>query len=202
MWIWIVGAFALSMSLGYLFTQLAQRRSRPIAFQPGRKIRLACEQGVFSVRIDSQKNRVLWLDAPLQANSHVPLRVGTKVYLEIPMETGVAKFRTEVTERESQSHTLKVEIPADVLREERRTEERHYFPDGLVTRLNSRPAIVNNLSSGGACILSREEVSAGDWVILDLPDEPERYACVLESRPDALDGRLASKIRVVFADPR
>lgn len=202
MWIWIVGAFILSMSLGYLFTQLAQRRSRPIFFQVGRKVRLTCDQGIFVVRLDSQKDYRLWLDAPLVANSHVPIRVGTKVYLEIPLESGVCKFRSEVKDRDPNSHLLQIDLPRDLKKEERRNEPRDYFADGLVTKLNRSSALLVNVSPGGACLVSREEVSVGDWVTLDLPEESGRYACVLESKPDSLDGRLASKIRVVFAEPR
>jgi len=198
--VWLIGIFSVSIALAYAFTRAKSNPTQLPSLPEGTFWKLRTASGIYRVRYIHRGNGDLVVDAPLEKNAFVPLRVGESLQVEAPAFGGCVAFRTEVVARDADTKQLRLAIPTQVLNQNRREHPREVFPETAFSRINGEPSALINISMGGARVISRAEVSVGDWIRLETLDD-EKMGCVLEVLPDSLDGRRANNLRLVFAEP-
>lgn len=198
--LWLLGIFLASFGIAYILTGKKPKANQLPTLPEGTFWRLRTSSGLYRVRFIQRQGQELIVDAPLDKNAYVPLRVGESLQVEAPAFGGCVAFRTEVVSRGAESKQLHLAIPSQVLNQNRRQHPRECFPETAFSRLNGEPSALINISMGGARVISRAEVSVGDWIRLETLDD-EKIGCVLEVLPDSLDGRRANNLRLVFAEP-
>ncbi len=201
--LWFFLLWVGSVAIAYTWTRLtkAKRQSSQPSVRPGSSWKLLARSGVYRVRFIETSELGYIVSAPLQGDSYVPLRPGDSVHVDAGCDEKVIRFRTAVMKRNDDDHTLLLAIPANFKEEERRSARRQQYDQGWFSRLNGEPAVLLDLGEGGARIRTQACVQTGDWVTLALPEKDDQYACVLEVQPDSLNGRPASAVRVIFAEP-
>lgn len=197
--LWVTSVIA---AFGYSKFKTRLIRQRQPEFLPDASWRVLAEAGPMRVRFMGVCEAGYEVSAPMALDAHVALRPGDSVYVEAPGKNAAVLFKSYVIGRNAERHTLIIQPTTDFKVRNRRDEPRAKWEDGLSARMNGESAVVINLSSSGAKVKTRAEVSAGDWVKVDLPDRPQEFACVLEVLPDSMDGIAASSVRLVFAEPQ
>lgn len=201
--LWFAGLWVTSVAIAYLGTRLLRRRTPKVPpFMVDASWKLRTQEGVLRVRYLGRTARGYQITAPLSMNSHVALRPGDRVHVEAPGAGVSITFRSYIIGRDLDSHTLIVQETEDFVIRNHRDDPRIRFSEGEPAKLNGQPSVLMDLSQSGAKLRTRAQVSTGDWVRLDLPDQEEQFACVLEVLPDTLDGRPAHGVRLVFAEPK
>jgi len=130
--------------------------------------------------------------------AYVALRTGDQVYVEAPGFGEAFTFRTQVVDRDSKTRVLTLKRVKQPVAHNRRDQGRIKSEEKIT--LNGVPSLLLDQSAGGAKVLTAADLSAGDVVRLESATEPTRMAFALEVLPDTLDGRLASCVRLIFAD--
>lgn len=200
----LLGLWVGSVLMAYALTRVRTRKNAPKRPElvPGSTWVLRSPSGVHRARFLAEMPNGYLITAPMELDAYVPYRPGDRLHIEATGEMEAVVFRTEVAERDMTDHTLLLAFPLDYFVRNRRESGRLVFEEGERTRLNGQPALLMDLSEGGARVRTRLEVAAGEWVRVEVPEKGEQFACVLESQPDAMDGRPASLVRLIFADPQ
>jgi hypothetical protein len=117
-------------------------------------------------------------------------------------DTAVLTFRAAVVSRNADTHEFTLARPERVRHVERRAELRDSSYDGMIGRINGTSATLQNLSAGGACVVTAAPVRAGDQVTLDLPmGLGEVQGLALESTATAQGRTLSRAVRIRFEVP-
>lgn len=196
---------AVVVLVSYTLTWLATmgRRRRPeVRLTPDQKIRLLAPGGAYRSRFLRECREGLVVQAPLQRDVFVPLRVGSEVVVQAPHSDGLYTFRCLILSRSVDCHEYVLSLPDIVRNTERRSEPRLTPAEGQVATLNQQPAHVLNVSAGGARVLSFAFLSPGDYVSLSLSEfEGSANGFVLETTASVWQGRAAQEARIWFEEP-
>lgn len=199
--LYLLSLFLASFGAAYGYTkltQVAKRRAFP-ALKIGSSAVIRHRSGKHRCRLSELCADSLTFDAPLAADAHVPIRTGEMVKLEVPLKHGVLMFFAEISGRDDAGHRFVVPIPDRYEVHDRRAHARVAYEIGIVSRVNQQPAVLLNISPGGAAVIGHMDVATGDMVRVEDANSQVHFGCVLEVVPEALDGRLAAKMRVVFS---
>lgn len=193
--------FATALVCGFLFSwQVVARRSRPIKhdFVEGARFKLVTPTGAYRCYVERVTSKGIQVSAPLHRDSYVPLRVGDLVLVQTATPDGLYTFRTAVTHRMIETHSLLLGHPSTIRKTERRSYPRQTpIGDGRC-KLNGVTSQLCDFSEFGAKIVSECLVEPGDSVIVELPDGMgEVYGWALDSMP--VSGKREARIR--FQDP-
>lgn len=191
------GAFAVSYGVAFLLVKA--RKPRFPEIPDGAKVTLRGVNGTQRTRLVGVVSSGVVIQAPLEDDRYVPIRVGESIRVEIPLEEALLRFRTDVTERDSETHLITLAIPSSFVLSDRREKVRRNFSEEQPARLNGEPALLLDLSENGACVVAAAELAVGDLTRLEVEGRTERYGCVLEVTPDILDGRFATRARLLFS---
>ena len=183
--------FVLSCALGYAVTKVLDRL-RPIV-PIGSKVRLRMAGGVArSVLVAQRPNEWVFGALLTRFAGELP-QPGENVLVEAPGTRGAYLFRVRVKSVDPEPFGLYVEPPAMVHKLNRRQERRVSQVDGPAT-LNGSMCQIQNLSAGGAQLLTADKPSPGDRVAVSLGDH-QVGAWVLASRE--VEGSQ-TQVRVCF----
>lgn len=140
--------------------------------------------------------------APISANARVPLREGMSVVVQAPTPDGVMTFASTVAGRLDDPPSVRLTGPETLRVVERRQTRRLRATAGARGSVDGEPALVLDSGELGACLVCRERYPAGELVVVGLPasDKP-CLGWVLETSPDAWDGRPAYRTRVRWCEP-
>lgn len=189
--------FMGAVAVGY-FAQRVRKPKRP-QMSTDSVIRLFTLDGTYRSRVVSVTEEGFWIDAPLRSDNYVPLRPGETIRVSAPQQSGVTAFKTQIVKRDFEDHTYLLAWPGEFTQEERRASNRVRPEKFMFTEVDGHPAVLVDYSENGARIVTTASYNTGDLVQLELPHREEKVlACVLSVLPDALDGRQASCLRLVF----
>lgn len=203
--LWLLLLWVVSVLAGWAWMRSRQRTKRPVLPEllRGADWKIIAGSGVYRVKYLGRLGGGFLVTAPTHQNAHVPLRPGETVTVEAPAKDLFAWFRATIIERDGEAKQLLIEFPQEAVVHNRREAARKIYLPPRAVQLNQEPAILLDEGPGGAKLISVAPLAAGDPVRLDDPESAGegRYGYVLEVLPDALDGRPASRVRVIFADP-
>ncbi len=179
----LFAGFVGSLMISYGLTRLFGGR----AIQPpivGGTVRLKTTSGVYRTRLLAVDAAGWHLTAPLSRDAYVPLRPGEEVVLEAPVMGGAILARTSVASRDADTHEVIVAMPKRAHSIERRETRRVSESEGLPAKVESKAAVLLDVSPFGARVECEAEVGSGERVRLDLPwSEEPVFAWVLEVLP-------------------
>lgn len=199
--LYLFGLFAASFGVAYAFTKLshaAKRRGFP-ELALGTAALVRHRSGKYRCRLSERCADSITFDSPLVADAHIPFRVGDTVKIEVPLKRGVVMFFAEIAGRDDHARRFVVPTPERYDVHDRRAHARTEYEEGVVARVNQQPGILLNASPGGAAVVAHVDVATGEMVRIEDADSAVHLGCVLEVSPETLDGRLASKLRIVFS---
>lgn len=193
--LWFFGLWALAVVIAMF---VAKRRKPEPIFAPNTFWRLRTERGTLRARFIGEDSRGYRIEAPMAQGSYVALRSGDAVYVEAPGFGEAFTFRTQVLDRDAKTRIITLKRAKSPISHNRRDETRIKTEQRIT--LNGVPSVLLDQSAGGAKVLTSADLATGDTVRLESATEPTRMAYALEVLPDTLDGRLASCVRLIFAD--
>lgn len=202
----LIGFFTLALAISYGIASwvhaLLARRRVP-APPEGCAIRVASPKGLLRSRFLGEDRCGWWIEAPVQHNAPVPFREGEEIKVQVLASRGVLAFRTSVLARKTDPCRLLVRRPEEGRYVERREAPRVTPPAPVAAHVMGQAAELIDVSTGGCRIVTLASVSVGDYVEIDAPSLgiTRRGAWVVEVWPDALGGRRAQRLRVLFAEP-
>lgn len=183
--------FAASLTLSFALGTFLKRRRAVTAPEPNSVIRVRCASGVYRTRFLQDTPDGWEFVAPIQQDSHVPIRIGEPLILEIGCPRGVARFRAELIARESDSHVMLAAHLVFVGLSDRRAGERRLAC--CEVSFEGTPAKLVDISESGAKVEVGGFVPAGQRVRLDFPNSPApKFGWVLAHESDG--------VRVLFED--
>lgn len=194
--LWFLGLWTASVGIAFLLTK--RRRVDPI-FLPNAFWKLQTPQGTMRARFVGESRQGYRIEAPMAKGSFVPLRPGDAVYVEAPGIGSAMTFKTQIVGRDTQDHTLTLRLVANPITHNRRDDARLKGEETIM--VNGVPSQLVDLSSSGAKVVTVADLAPGDLVRLARKGDESRLGWVLEVLPDTLDGRLASRVRLIFAEP-
>ncbi|MCG9895820.1 MAG: flagellar brake protein [Fimbriimonadaceae bacterium] len=193
--------FGLSYTVSFIFSR-DRRRSRGLGLDPHAKVRLVSAGGAYRCYFLREESAGIVLSTPLQRDRYVPLRVGDTLIVQVPQGDGLISFTSEVQSRSIETHELVISRPKLIRHMERRSEVRDSRLEGAEAGVNGQEAWVQNLSAGGACLVTHAPVLPGDIVSLRLPESGGAIeAWVLDSIPGAIGNRQGRRVRLLFQKP-
>lgn len=168
----------------------------------GTLVRLVTTGGAYRCRVSRCGPDGIDVSAPLHHDRFVPLRPGQTVIVQVPEPGGLLTFRTEIVQRDSESHVLHMSRPSALRRTDRRTEPRLTTVEGDLALVDSVEARMVDLSASGARVVTFADPRAGDRVRLDLKAHGAcAFGWVLASEAAQLRGRPARELRIRFEEP-
>lgn len=198
----VILAFLCALILGFVFSRAAvQHQKRPVRLEltEGFKLKLVTPSGAYRCFVEKDGRSGIVVSAPLHRDAYVPLRVGDLVLVQVATACGLMTFRTSVTERILETHSLVLAHPRTVRKTERRSYRRQVPLGDSHCRLNGVPSRLCDFSEFGAKIVSACPIEPGDAVIVELPDGAgEARGWALDSIPVIGQGR---ETRIRFEDP-
>lgn len=198
----LVGYFAVlfvaSIAVAWLLASLRFGRYRAPDPEPGASLRVQGQGGMYRTRVLEVRGPFWVLNAPLMRDFYVPLHVGENLTVEWPMADGVMFFRTRVRARDSETHTLIIDRPAEGKKAERRGDRRLSDPNWAPVGLEGVESRLLDVSYGGAKVETVRPISIGERVRLDLPwvGSPV-YGWVLEANHVS---RASAEARIRFEE--
>ncbi len=190
------------LCFSYLFANRRKIRPTLPAIPEGTSIRLVGPSGAYRSTLVMVDHNGIVLTSPMHRNSHVPLRVGDSLMVQVPLASGVLTFRSTVTERDAKTHQFTLETPVASKLIERRTEGRDKRFEGTGVVVNGVSATLVDLSAGGAKLVTSEFVKAGEVVRVQLPSGMGVVmGWALESTATAQGHLAARELRVRFETP-
>jgi hypothetical protein len=200
----LLGIFTLSFSLSCAVAYfLVKRRehSHALKLEPGTTLRIRTGGAMYRSTLVQAGDKLWALSAPLQRDSHVPIRPTERLLVQAADDDGAYFFRTEVISRDVEAHQLIVRAPKAVKRLERRVTGGRRREVCLPASLDGQEARVIDLSSAGARIATRANVGRGQRVRLDMAGHPEPiYGWVLDQIAGSDLGYESSEVRVRFEE--
>lgn len=194
--------FGVSVAVSYLFFNRRPRKVQLIPLAENTSVRMIGPGGAYRCYFLRQDHTGLIFSAPLQRDRYVPLRSGEMMMVQAATDSAVLTFRAAVVSRKADTHEFTLARPERVRHVERRAELRDTSYSGMIGRINGTSATLQNLSAGGACVVTASPVRAGDHVTLDLPmglGEVQGWA--LESTATAQGRTLSRAVRIRFEVP-
>jgi hypothetical protein len=194
--------FGGSLLVSYgLFSLLSARRNR-LDIAEGTAVRLVGPGGAYRCHYLGRDGEDLLFTSPLQADRYVPIRVGEKLFVQVPGVDCMLSFRSTVVKRDGSSHELVLSNPDYVRRTERRSEPRLTKFAGEDALFDGEPASIVDLSAAGACLLSRRRPDPGQRVRVVLPaSQLDTVGWALEASPASIGTHQGYKVRVQFTEP-
>ncbi len=192
--------FAVSLLVALTVAKWRRRVPAQALPEPGCTVKIRSVDGMYRARLVQAAPHSWVIEAPVQYNRYVPFREGDHLMVEAPMTGGALLFRAQVMARTTDPHTYELEPCGALHRIERRTEPRDRATRGLTASINGEAAEIQNLSKGGAMVVSEGEFANGDGVTIRIPSlDRTVFGWVLEAMPDQLGGRRAARLRITFA---
>jgi Flagellar protein YcgR len=198
----VVGAvFAASFFLGRFLTSVRRRPREGFVLEPNARLKLLTPSGAYRCHLESFDPSGIRISSPIHRDSYVPLSVGEMVVVQTPLDGALLTFRTEVLERDSRTHTMRLARPTTIRRTERRCEPRLRTVQGQPATLNGARAAMVDVSAWGARVLTAELVAPGETVEVVLPSGIGAVrGWVLEATSAAFGTRLGREVRIRFED--
>lgn len=198
-WLQLFLTMAATLTLSWCVARLVTRRrpaeARTLGLEPGHRLHLVTAGGSYRCTYLDDSRAGLKVSAPLSRDVYVPLRVGETVVAQCPVSEGLVTFRTEVIDRDAETHTFVLRRPGAFRRTDRRTEPRIAL-DRFVT-INGHEASLVNASLHGLCVRTWERFSPGDWVEVSLGQgSPVACGWILATAPSSMDGRPSADVRL------
>src|SRR5688572_24699222 len=103
--VFFAALFMASLAASYLIHAAIARAKRP-RVEPGAVLRLRCTSGVHRSTLVRASAEGWTVSAPLQRDRHVPIRTGESLLVEGSDSNGTYLFRTNVIDRDAESHSL------------------------------------------------------------------------------------------------
>jgi hypothetical protein len=199
---WFAGLLAVSVAVSWLFTALRERGRRRVSLDLGAPLKIRANLAVYRSRLLSAGSKEWAFDAPLQRDAYVPLPVGESLTVESGTPKGLIRFKTTIVGRDPRAHSLLVEPPRDVLLVERRAERRKVLGDPEPAEVDGNPAILLDLSEGGAKVWVQGPIARGERLSVGIIGLSEPiYAWALEAWPAPMRGDRGMAARLRFEDP-
>lgn len=202
----MLGLFALvfgfSMAVTYLVSSWKGRKVQEVNLPAETKVRLVGAGGAYRCYYLRTEREGLIFSTPLQKDRYVPLRIGDSIIVQAPTSEGLVTFSSEILERSSESHELRLGHPKIVRRTDRRSEPRLTLFDEAVVQLNGQPSHLKDLSAGGGRVVTKAVIGPGDRVTMSLPKGLGKVeGWTLDTQPAALEGHPAREVRIQFDQP-
>lgn len=142
------------------------------------------------------------ISAPTHRGVFVPLRVDQSLVVEAPSAAGVHRVQARVVARDLESRQFSLALEGAPRLEERRQDRRWSLSAPIRVRAAGQAGQIINLGSGGARLIARTEVEAGDSLSIQFgAEDSERQAWVLEVLPAQLGSYRAQELRVLWLEP-
>lgn len=166
---YFVVLFAISMAVAWLIAQIMLATKRCPDPAIGTCLRMRGPAGMYRTRIVQARGSQWVLSAPLMRDHYVPLHVGERLSVEMPLDDGVMFFKTVIRSRDVGEHTLTIERPVHARKSDRRAERRIVEPNCGPVGLEGVPSRLVDICSVGARLTSSRSVQTGERVRVDLP---------------------------------
>jgi hypothetical protein len=198
----LMATFAAATLLAFAIQRLNLRRKKVLLLPNGIVLKLRGANAMYRSRVIAKTAGGWSVAAPLQRDSHVPVRVREELTIEATTKGGVITFRTHVLSRDSGSHTLEIEMPDDWFLTERRQETRLTGLSALSISVEGRPGCLVDVSRQGARLLTNGHVARGERVNLHLPNGLGYFAgWILDAQPASFRHEPATEVRLRFEEP-
>jgi hypothetical protein len=165
----MLALFLMSVAGSYAFATLIKRAKRTHAPPENAKVRVRATNGVYRSRFLRETEAGWQFSAPICRDAYVPFRVGEELTMELADEDGILRFRTVVLDRDANEHIFTMRKPTQVIRDDRRAEERYTEYMGQTCKLDETEASILNVSKTGICVVSDQRLNPGERVQLSLP---------------------------------
>lgn len=109
------------------------------------------------------------VEAPIQRDHYVPIRIGEALVVEATCPGGVIHFRSKVMSRSQEDHSLVMERPSAFYKTERRQESRMDGAGLEGVCLEGKLTQVLDVSTLGVRLVSPVHVDRGERVRVDFP---------------------------------
>ncbi len=154
--------------VGWLM-QARKTEAKASLLKPGQPLRLIGPGGVSRSTLRSVRRRTLEITPPLTLDRAWQPESGQRLMAQCPVEDGLISFTTHIIEVKPEGFIV-VQKPEYLRRIERRSEPRSSLCFGRPIQINGKPAVLVNLSAGGAKVMAQSPIHAGDELDLELPD--------------------------------
>lgn len=194
--------FAASIGISYLLTRSRRKLVTLVPLPENARVRMVGPGGSYRCFFLRRSKLGLVFSAPIQRDHYVPVRVGESMMVQAPLADSILTFRTSVVERDVDTHEFTLANPERIRHVDRRSERRDSTLSGSIIRLNDQPASLQDLSAGGAKVISNLLVRPGDTVKVELPgDYGTIYGWALEATPTAQGTGVSRELRIRFEEP-
>lgn len=161
------GLFVGSFLLGWTFAQ--RRKKTPLDPLSGATVRIRASGAVYRSRLVEVSADGWWIEAPLQRDSYVALHPAEHVTIEVPVNGGLLRAKTEVLRREISTHRILLAIPTSAIISDRRQWARQIGPQNAT--VEGEAVILSDLSSTGTRFSAGPKLDRGSRVRIDLAGE-------------------------------
>lgn len=178
----IAAAIGGGILVGWLL-QSRQSKGKASLLKAGMPLRLVGPGGVSRSTLHAVRRASLEITPPLTLDRDWRPESGQRLMVQCPAEDGLISFTTHISEVKLEG-LIVVKKPEYLRRIERRSEPRSSLCFGRPIQINGQPAVLVNLSAGGAKVMAQSPIRPGDELDLVLPDgmgEAEGWA--LEAEP-------------------
>ncbi|HXH59766.1 MAG TPA: flagellar brake domain-containing protein, partial [Fimbriimonadaceae bacterium] len=184
-----------------IFAYFTSRRER-FELPANTPVRLLGPGGAYRCHFLRRDEERLVFSSPIQADHYVPIRTGERLLVQAPGDNCLVSFRSEVAERDPDTHEIVLEEPEHIRRVERRTNKRSSALNGEDALLNGDIATLIDICTTGAAIITRRRTNPGERVNLVLPvTNLDTYGWALESSQAAFGIHPGYKVRIQFEEP-
>jgi c-di-GMP-binding flagellar brake protein YcgR len=163
---------AAAVGGGILVGWLMQNRrsaGKASLLKPSMPLRLVGPGGVSRSTLRAVRRRTLEITPPLTLDRDWRPESGQRLMVQCPTDDGLISFTTHISDVKPDG-LIVVQKPEYLRRIERRSEPRSSLCFGRPIQINGRPAVLVNLSAGGAKVMAQAPIHPGDELDVELPD--------------------------------